>query len=132
VTLFLLLCSSGLGLRSELRPDLAFWFGLRVQALRQLGVPRCPIPLLERLGRDLALDQQLGKLPALRLALDGHWSPSDSSGYWAVRSFHVHVRLVLTVELEAKSRIELLGAVDLEHLKPHRKTASPALLHHHV
>jgi hypothetical protein len=48
------------------------------------------------------------------------------------RSFHVHVRLALTVSLEAKPFIELLGAVDLEHLKPHRKIVSPALRQNHV
>jgi hypothetical protein len=45
---------------------------LCVEPLRQLGLARRTIPFLEGLGRDLALDQQLGKLPALRLALDWH------------------------------------------------------------
>src|SRR4029453_3127537 len=59
---------SPLRLRLPLRP--AGLLGM--ETLRQLLAPRAAIPLLERLGRDLALDQQLRELPSLRLALDRH------------------------------------------------------------
>src|SRR3984893_2812520 len=69
-----LLYSTSLGLRSALRfgPALRLRDGLGVETLGQLGASCCAIPLLEGLRRDVALDQQLGKLPALRFAFDWH------------------------------------------------------------
>src|SRR5580700_10923890 len=63
-----------LGLRRSFRFGLALCLcdGLGVKTLRQLGAPCSAIPLLEGLRRDRALDQQLGKLPSLRFALDWH------------------------------------------------------------
>src|SRR5258708_2327836 len=56
---------------------------------------------------------------------------SASINRWEAPSLHEHVRLAFTVSLEAEPFIELPGAVDLEHLKPHRKVVSPALRHDH-
>src|SRR4029453_12982504 len=66
--------SSRLALRSPLRLRLPLRLAvlLGMETLPQLLAPRAAIPLLERLGRDLALDQQLRELPSLRLALDRH------------------------------------------------------------
>src|SRR5678816_4636624 len=49
-----------------------------MEPLRQLGLPCRAIPFFIGLGRNLALDQQLGKLPALRFALDWHKSPRSA------------------------------------------------------
>jgi hypothetical protein len=44
----------------------------RSSPLRQPPTPRLAIPFLERLGRDLPLDQELRELAPLRLALERH------------------------------------------------------------
>src|ERR1700724_934503 len=66
-----------LGLRRSFRFGLAprLRDGLGGKTLRQVRTPCGAIPLLEGLSRDRALDQQLGKLPALRFALDWHQRP---------------------------------------------------------
>src|SRR5262245_57147061 len=58
----------GSALPFALRPGLAFG----MKPFRQLLASRSAIPLLVCLRRDLTIDQQLGKLPALRFALDWH------------------------------------------------------------
>src|SRR5688572_5623222 len=53
--------------------------GLRADPLGQLGTSGLAIPLFIGLRRDLALDQQLGKLPTLRLALEWHLASAAAS-----------------------------------------------------
>src|SRR5262245_39855034 len=48
---------------------------LGLHALGEPGASRLAIPLLEGLGRDLTLDEELGELAALSLTLEGHRQP---------------------------------------------------------
>src|SRR5687768_16233836 len=93
---------TALGWPGTLRLGLAAGLGsgLRADALGQLGTSGLAIPLFIGLRRDLAHDQQLCKLPALRLALEWHlasaaalrpgWSgtPGYSDGRAAVGGTH--------------------------------------------
>src|SRR6185503_20455319 len=89
------LCSSSLGLRHALRLHLAFplHYSLGADPLRQLCGPRDAIPLLEGLRRDFALDQQLGKLPALRFALDWHFCKVLSKLVERLKRTGTHTRI---------------------------------------
>jgi hypothetical protein len=70
----------GFPARSRYGPPFAAGGFLRARSLAsclantlgKLRAPRFPVPLLERLRRDLTFDQHLGELSTLRLALERH------------------------------------------------------------